>query len=78
MTTLDHAYNHSYSIDVTHMTYFITIMTIITATMIITMIRMTIIPAIIATVLGPLDEGWVLPEVGVDVVITRYIYVIVI
>ena len=78
MITLDHAYNHSYSTDVICMTYFITIMTIITTTMIITMIRMTIIPAIIATVLGPLDEGWVLPEVGVDVVITRYIYVIVI
>ena len=47
--------------------------TIITTTMIVTMMRVTIIPAAIATVLDPLVEGWVLSEVGVDVVITKNI-----
>ena len=47
--------------------------TIITTTMVVTMMRVTIIPAAIATVLDPLVEGWVLSEVGVGVVITRNI-----
>ena len=41
--------------------------------MVVTMVRVTIIPAAIATVLDPLVEGWVLSEVGVGVVITKNI-----
>ena len=47
--------------------------TIITTTKIVTMTKAIIIPAAIATVLDPLVEGWVLSEVGVDVVITKNI-----